>query len=934
MARTVVTALLLQIALPLCAAEPVGTQALDLGYLPQLRLGWARLASSTDPAGGNADRGWYQRREGAAAVLLDTQGPGMLTRIWSANPQGTLAIYFDGEAKPRVKLPFDRLAHETASTPTLPGFVSSAGGGVSCWFPMPYQRSVKVTVEGAEQLYYQVDYTTWPDRVKVKTFTPGAWQASGGMDWGEPAATRVTVPPGASRTLFDLQGPATIRRLVLSLSPTAYDALRPLVLRMRWDGAAPSVDVPLLDFFASGFGAAQYLSAPMAVAEWGFFTLDFPLPFAARGVGELVNRGGATVTAEATTYATRGRRDSDGYLHAAYRASTTVAGRPHRVAEVRGAGQYVGTAVALAGDADLKFLEGDEQIQVDDKLKLCGTGTEDYFDGAWYFRNGPYADIFAGAPLLAARDTRVAAYRWHVADCIPFRRHLVVDLEHGGRNDAPGALYRTVGYWYGATPQAVPAATPPARPGAFSDGGPGDTFVEGETLKDQAKGDAVQVNVVDDRDAPLPASGGKLLRVRFGSPKGGSVGLPFELSESGCYEVTLHLAAGGPTFQVEADVDGHALPAPVVQASLGEPELLLGRGRVEAGKHVLTVAAKAFAGGKADGVLGIDYLTFRPIGKVKGVLEAEGLSTKAAGRDTAVVVQTDQDLPAGAVRSGALVGGAVPGEAMWSGGAQVRFTPGQVGDTLTLTFPVRDDGDYGLSSSFTRGPEYGSCEVLLDGELLLGGADAEADNQSTDEIGARTPLGTHRLKAGNHTLTLRAAATKAGQVRPVGLDSLVVAPTTGGQEAELMRTAYHGAVTELRFGAEPRWSGGAFVRVPDAGGQAGGGYLFEAPRTGRYELTVKEARVPGGGAFDVALNGRPAGKIECSGQAEALGQGVTFTARLHRGRNRLSFKGSGDLALDVVSLEYVGGGLPLMPIGGGVALVLVVLIARRKRASR
>ena len=75
---------------------------------PPLGQGKAHLASSADPTGGNNDRGNYLRREGSRVVLMEADGPGVITRIWSANPAGTLRIFFDGEPKPRVELPFDQ----------------------------------------------------------------------------------------------------------------------------------------------------------------------------------------------------------------------------------------------------------------------------------------------------------------------------------------------------------------------------------------------------------------------------------------------------------------------------------------------------------------------------------------------------------------------------------------------------------------------------------------------------------------------------------------------------------------------------------------------------------------------------------------------------------------------------------------------------------
>src|SRR5579862_10018210 len=61
-------------------------------------LGRSILASSYDRRGGNHDWSNYIRREGKAAVMMDSDGPGCITRIWTADPQkGMIHVYIDGQ---------------------------------------------------------------------------------------------------------------------------------------------------------------------------------------------------------------------------------------------------------------------------------------------------------------------------------------------------------------------------------------------------------------------------------------------------------------------------------------------------------------------------------------------------------------------------------------------------------------------------------------------------------------------------------------------------------------------------------------------------------------------------------------------------------------------------------------------------------------------
>ena len=920
-------------------ADPVGMKAYDFRYLPQLRTGSLHLASSADPSGGNDDRGHFVRREAGEAVLLECHQPGMIARIWSANPHGRLKIYFDDEQVPGVNLLFDRLAEEGPETPAVSGFVSAAGGGVSCWYPMPFAKSCKVVVEGAQQLYSQIDYWTYPPQTKVTTFRIGAAEQVGGGDWGEEHSATVTIPAGQGKTLLQQPGAQTIRRLILQPRPASFAALRQLRLQMLWDGSdQPSVDAPLLDFFAVGLGAGQYLSAPMSVAGWDFFQCDWPLPYAKGAVIRVVNGGQQPVTIAAAAYVTGGRRDDDGYFHAAWHQVTTEGGKPHIIAEATGRGQYVGAAVTLLGEASLDYLEGDERVVVDGTDTLQGTGTEDYFDGAWFFKNGQYATMFAGAPLLAAGKSQVAAYRWQIADCVPFRKSLKVTLEHGPQNDKPGQTYRSVGYWYGAKPQAVPASTVPAAPPDYTAQDPGAIIVEGESLADQVKLTGATARVTDDSKASLQASGGQLLDVRLTAAKDDEIALPVTVAKPGLYDLALRLVSGGPDFGWSATLDGEELRPPLAQATRGETIWQLGRARLDAKTHELAIYVTPYdPAAKSLGGFGLDYLRLVEVGKIKGALEVEDLAHAVQGQDSKAVVQGPADCPPEALRSTGVSGGAVPSEPVWSGGAQLRFAPARAGDSLTVTLPIESEGDYGLAVGTMRGPDYGLCEVSLDGRTV-----ATIDGHSDPVlIGSRAGLGTHHLAAGEHQLGFKPLAGKE-RLAAVGLDYLLVEPAIRGHEAELMVRAVDGPAAEgqvkERFGAEPRWSGGAYVSFPSAASDKPVILTLFAPRSGKYKVDLTPARIPGGGQVKAMLGGVET-MLECGGESEALGESVSLEGKLHSGANELrlwSVQPGDAIALDAVGLEQIGGaGLPiwLLAVLLAVAVIIAVVVTRKAKRS-
>jgi hypothetical protein len=99
------------------------------------------------------------------------------------------------------------------------------------------------------------------------------------------------------------------------------------------------------------------------------------------------------------------------------------------------------------------FLEGDEMIYIDgeEEPSIYGTGTEDYFQGAWYFLNGEFAAPYHGLTLFDKENAKVSAYRHHVPDPISFNESIRVIMEHGHANMLQED-YSSLAYWYQVEP--------------------------------------------------------------------------------------------------------------------------------------------------------------------------------------------------------------------------------------------------------------------------------------------------------------------------------------------------------------------------------------------------------------------------------------------------------------------------------------------------
>ena len=110
-------------------------------------------------------------------------------------------------------------------------------------------------------------------------------------------------------------------------------------------------------------------------------------------------------------------------------------------------------------------------IFIDDETKpaINGTGSEDYFNGAWDFggRDGSiaFAHLYNGAPFIASPEAaggRYCLYRWHADNPVTFKSYLKHTMEHGHANDRADCFY-SVAYWYQSEPYTqFPALAPVA----------------------------------------------------------------------------------------------------------------------------------------------------------------------------------------------------------------------------------------------------------------------------------------------------------------------------------------------------------------------------------------------------------------------------------------------------------------------------------------
>ena len=247
--------------------------------------------------------------------------------------------------------------------------------------------------------------------------------------------------------------------------------LRDLRLRVTTDGTR-TVDAPFGEFFGVGLSRAEVRNLFYAVdpETTGWFSSWWPMPYKKSLEIELVNESDVDVTVgEATVTHNRegriggqlsGANPSLGYFQAQSRRGDTVDGEDWRVIDQRGFGKVVGVSQTVRGQMEFgntrEYLEGDERIHVDGAYSPAwhGTGTEDFYEGGWYFREVvPFSTPFVGATAIqfgvnGCKFKCDSMVRTLVADAIPFSNGVAFGIEHGGSNQAR-AEYGSTAFWYG-----------------------------------------------------------------------------------------------------------------------------------------------------------------------------------------------------------------------------------------------------------------------------------------------------------------------------------------------------------------------------------------------------------------------------------------------------------------------------------------------------
>ena len=322
-----------------------------------------------------------------------------------------------------------------------------------------------------------------------------------------------TITAGRTMTILDADGPGVISHLWFTLNDDEPYALKRVVLRIYWDGETqPSVEAPIGDFF--GLGSGEYYlwnSEYLSVASTKALNSFFPMPFGKHARITVTNEGKQSLAS--LYYNIEYRAETHAlppgtlYFHAQYRQAQPNHGWTNEwyangdplvnnkrnptgadnyvFLDAAGSGQYVGITMSILQNQDGWWGEGNDVMFIDDDpaKTIAGSGSEDYFLGAWGFGSSfDYATY--GAPVVGKElaGSRTSVYRFHLDAPIPFNKSFKGTIEHGHANHRSDNFY-TVAYWYQAEPHKAFPALPPVDeriPAMQMVGGPGNVGPDGK----------------------------------------------------------------------------------------------------------------------------------------------------------------------------------------------------------------------------------------------------------------------------------------------------------------------------------------------------------------------------------------------------------------------------------------------------------------------
>lgn len=465
-------------------------QLYDLALLPQYRTGIIEQESSYDRTGNNDDgfsgKYSYLRKENGKLVLADYKGPGVINRIWTPTPTtDTIQFYIDGEKTPRISIPFIDL-FSGKIFPFVNPVCGNEIGGYYCYVPIQFAKSCKIVFCGEKIMFHQIQYRPYPENAQTESFSM-VWNTEQkealntacnfwlcqvkpltSLNRAEQLVEtkEFFIAPGEAVPFFSANEGGRISGIELDFSPALEGKYKDIILKAQWDDdESPAIYSPAADFFGYAYGKPAMQSLLLG----SFQSINYsyiPMPYSKKARLSLVYEkrqdiNQSKVEVKARVFYTKEAQnpEKEGRLYSIWRREIDPKEfEPYLFADIKDRGHYIGIihiAQALRPGMTL-FFEGDDSTVVDNKLRMHGTGSEDYYNGGWYALLDRW-DRGVSLPIHGSLDyslpmARTGGYRFFMTDKVTFDKNLLVTIEHGPEQNRFPVDYTSLAFYYGSKP--------------------------------------------------------------------------------------------------------------------------------------------------------------------------------------------------------------------------------------------------------------------------------------------------------------------------------------------------------------------------------------------------------------------------------------------------------------------------------------------------
>ncbi|MCL3781048.1 DUF2961 domain-containing protein [Prolixibacteraceae bacterium JC049] len=449
----------------------------------------------------NFDGDGYVRKDGDEYVLATIEGPGVITRFWSALPQkGELSIEIDG--KEVLSMPAEHFFDGKHMPFNFPGFVYTTAKGKNNYTPISFQRSCKIKAKEKWGKFFQINYTQFPKGTEVPSFK-GYFTLEEqrilesiqhqfsiqNINSGNKSKNEwVELLPGEEKQIFSNSGKNAITRMEIDVKGNDFldNLIKNTELGIYWDNASrPAVKCPLGAFFGASVHDCKKLSefkaVPVGIENTKMYA-NWYMPYTSNAKVMLKNKSNRKIklSVKFVIEPVKIEKTNLTYFHVKWHDGLEPLEKERwpdrKLLDIKGKGRFCGMMLTVLNpisgieygydlpkyNAQWWWGEGDEKFYVDGEKfpSTFGTGTEDYFGYAWGwpvrfsapFHSQTYTtseglDENNAAHFVKNGNRLVSMNRFQIMDNVPFQRSFFATLEQYYPDKRP-VHFQTALYYY------------------------------------------------------------------------------------------------------------------------------------------------------------------------------------------------------------------------------------------------------------------------------------------------------------------------------------------------------------------------------------------------------------------------------------------------------------------------------------------------------